>query len=87
MRKMQILEKRFSIISPKTSWTEMGATIETSRKVWVDNEIYVSDEECQKILESYKTQYKEKQYELSCIEPRLYIDWVVIEESEVEDDD
>ena len=86
MRKMQILEKRFSIISPKSSWKEMGATIETSQKIWVDNEIYISEEDCQKVLDLYKAQYKVKQYELDCVEPQLYINWIIIEEKGLTND-
>ena len=83
MQKMQILEKRYSIISPETSWQEMGATIKTSKKVWVEDEIFINEEECQKQLEEFMKQYKTMQYEISCVEPKLNVYWKVIEEKEI----
>ena len=83
MIKTQTLEKRFSIISPKSRWQEMGATIETPEIIWIDNEIYVSEENCQKLLEKYKAQYEIKHSELNCIEPQLFVNWVVIEEKDL----
>ena len=80
MKKMQILEKRFSIISPKTTFCDMGAKIEIPKKVWIENELFVSNEDCQKALELCQAQYKIIQYETCCVEPKLYIDWKVIEE-------
>ena len=80
MKKMQILEKRFSIISPKTTFYDMGAKIEMPKKVWIESELFVSDEDCQKALELCQAQYKVIQYETCCAEPKLYINWEVIEE-------
>jgi hypothetical protein len=80
MRKMQILEKRFSIISPKITFYDMGARIEMPKKVWIESELFVSDEDCQKALELCQAQYNTNQYENGCAEPKLYIDWEVIEE-------
>ena len=80
MRKMQILEKRFSIISPKTSFSDMGANIEIPKKVWIESELFVSDEDCQKALKLCQAQYNIIRYETCCAEPKLYIYWEVIEE-------
>ena len=80
MKKMQILEKRFSIISPKTTFSDMGVKIEIPKKVWIESEPFVSDEDCQKALELCQAQYNVAQYEMGCVEPKLYIDWEVIEE-------
>ena len=80
MKKMQILEKRFSIISPKTTFYDMGAKIEIPKKVWIESEPFVSDEDCQRALELCQAQYNVVQYEIGCVEPKLYIDWEVIEE-------
>lgn len=80
MRKMQILEKRFSIISPKITFYDMGAKIEMPKKVWIESELFVSDEDCQKALELCQAQYNANQYEIGCAEPKLYIDWKVVEE-------
>ena len=79
MRKMQILEKRFSIISPKTTFYDMGAKIEMPKKVWIESELFVSDEDCQKALELCQAQYNIIRYETCCAEPKLYINWEVIE--------
>lgn len=80
MQKMQILEKRFSIISPKTIYCDMGAEFEIPRKVWIENELFVSDEDCQKALELCQAQYNTIRYEIGCEKPELYIKWEVIEE-------
>ena len=80
MRKMQILEKVFSIISPKTIFFDMGAKIEIPKMVWIENKLFISDEDCQKALELCQAQYNVIRYKTCCAKPELYISWKVIEE-------